>query len=162
MLDAWLEIGARLSLSVVAGAVIGLNRDLHNKPAGVRTHGLVSLGTALAVIVVLPPGEDLSQHHDALSRVVQGVVTGIGFLGAGVILRNPAGKRVHGLTTAAAIWFAAILGLACGAGRYGAVLTGLALGLVVVLLGGPFEQWFRRDGAHAVESDPNRPSPPEA
>jgi len=74
VLDAWLEIGARLSLSVVAGAVIGLNRDLHNKPAGVRTHGLVSLGTALAVIVVLPPGEDLTQHHDALSRVVQGVV----------------------------------------------------------------------------------------
>lgn len=162
MLDAWLEITARLSLSVVAGAVIGLNRDLHNKPAGVRTHGLVSLGTALAVIVVLPPGEDVAHAYDALSRVVQGVVTGIGFLGAGVILRNPAGKRVHGLTTAAAIWFAAILGLACGAGRYGAVMAGLALGLVVMLLGGPFEQWFRRNGAHETEADPEHPPPPEA
>jgi len=157
--DAWMEIGARLSLSVVVGAVIGLNRDLHKKPAGVRTHGLVCLGTALAVIVLAPPGEDVSQRHDALSRVIQGVVTGIGFLGAGVILRDAASKHVTGLTTAAAIWFAAILGLACGMGRYGIVLAGLALGLVVMLLGGPFERWFRRDD-RPQEKD-RGPNPPE-
>ncbi|MGH8171575.1 MAG: MgtC/SapB family protein [Rhodanobacteraceae bacterium] len=150
-----MEISARLSLSVVAGTVIGLNRDLHNKPAGVRTHALVCLGTALAVIVVLPPGEDVD-HRDALSRVIQGVVTGIGFLGAGVILRDSASRHVRGLTTAAAIWFAAILGLACGAGRYGVVIAGLVLGLVVVQLGGPFERWFRRGQV----PDDRGPDPP--
>jgi putative Mg2+ transporter-C (MgtC) family protein len=155
VLDPTLEIAARLSLSVVAGAAIGLNRDLHNKPAGVRTHALVSLGTALAVLVVQPPGEGAELHVDSLSRVIQGVVTGIGFLGAGVILRDSTSRHVRGLTTAAAIWFAAILGVASGSGRYGIVVGGLALGLVVMLLGGPFERWFRRN----EPSDTHGPPP---
>ena len=65
----------------------------------------------------MPPGQDDAHRVDALSRVIQGVLTGIGFLGAGVILRDPVKRHVHGLTTAAAIWLAALLGVACGAGR---------------------------------------------
>ena len=157
MTDLWLEIVARLSLSVVVGAVLGLNRDLHGKPAGVRTHALVCLGTALAVVLVLPPGDDINHHIDALSRVIQGIVTGIGFLGAGVIVRDVTRKHVTGLTTAAAIWFAAILGLACGMGKYLPVGVALALGLIVVVFGGPFERLFRRrkrSGAETGEEDP--------
>ena len=158
MFNDWIEIGARLALSVLAGTIIGLNRDLHGKPAGVRTHSLVSLGTALAVILVVPLHDDVAMRYDALSRVIQGVVTGIGFLGAGVIVRDAAKKHVSGLTTAAAIWFAAILGLACGAGQYVPVIMALALGLLVVLCGGPFERWFRPRGAH--EDDPSNPPTP--
>lgn len=134
----------RLALSVVVGGLIGLNRDLAHKPAGVRTHALVSLGTALMVIVVMPVGEDNAHHYDALSRVIQGVLTGIGFLGAGVILRDPASHHVSGLTTAAAVWLAALIGVACGAGNYAVVLIALVLGLVVVVCGGPLERWFRK------------------
>jgi len=155
VLDVWLEISARLSLAVVVGAVIGLNRDLHRKPAGVRTNALVSLGTALTVIVIAPPGDDLIHRYDALSRVIQGVVTGIGFLGAGVIVRDSARKHVSGLTTAAAIWFSAILGLACGTGAYMPVVVALALALIVITCGGPFERWFRpRDESSGDEEPP--------
>jgi hypothetical protein len=69
--------------------VVGLNRDLHHKQAGVRTNALVSLGAALAVIVVMPPGESDSQRIDALSRVIQGVLTGIGFLGGASAASRP-------------------------------------------------------------------------
>jgi putative Mg2+ transporter-C (MgtC) family protein len=144
MNEVWIDIVARLALAVVVGAAIGLNRDLHHKQAGVRTNALVSLGAALAVIVVAPPGMDETHRIDAMSRVIQGVLTGIGFLGAGVILRDSESRRVTGLTTAAAIWLAALLGVAAGAGAYVPVLTALVLGLAAVACGGPFEKWFRR------------------
>ena len=144
MPDAWLDIVARLSLSLVVGAVIGLNRDLHHKQAGVRTNVLVSLGAALAVIVVMP-GQDDAHRIDALSRVIQGVLTGIGFLGAGVILRDPVKHHVTGLTTAAAVWLAALLGVACGTGAYFTVIVTLILALIAIAFGGSFENWFRRN-----------------
>ncbi|HEY6894050.1 MAG TPA: MgtC/SapB family protein [Rhodanobacteraceae bacterium] len=144
MHDAWLDIAARLALSVVVGAAIGLNRDLHHKQAGVRTNALVSLGAALVIVLVFPPGENPAPRYDAMSRVIQGVLTGIGFLGAGVILRDPATRHVSGLTTAAAIWLAALLGVACGAGAYVAVAIALVLALIAIAGGGAFERWFRR------------------
>ena len=144
MPDAWLDIAARLALSVVVGAAIGLNRDLHHKQAGVRTNALVSLGAALSVLIVFPPGDEAARHYDALSRVIQGVLTGIGFLGAGVILRDPASRHVSGLTTAAAVWFSALLGTASGAGAYVPVGIALVLALITIAFGGPFERWFRR------------------
>jgi putative Mg2+ transporter-C (MgtC) family protein len=153
MTDAWLDIVARLALSVVVGAVIGLNRDLHHKQAGVRTNALVSLGAALAVLVVMPPGVDDTHRIDAMSRVIQGVLTGIGFLGAGVILRDPISRHVSGLTTAAAVWLSALLGIACGAGAYIAVGVALLLGLGVIVCGGPFEGWFRKTKDRATKND---------
>src|SRR4051794_41878170 len=91
----------RLIVAFVFGALFGLNRELHGKSAGFRTHALVSLGAAAATLVVLKsPDGTLSTDANAVGRVVQGLLTGVGFLGAGVILHEPAGI-VRGLTTAA-------------------------------------------------------------
>jgi putative Mg2+ transporter-C (MgtC) family protein len=155
MPDAWLDIVARLALSAVVGAAIGLNRDLHHKQAGVRTNALVSLGAALAVLLVFPPDDEPARHYDALSRVIQGVLTGIGFLGAGVILRDPASRRISGLTTAAAVWLSALLGTAAGAGAYVPVGAALAIALLAIACGGPFERWFRQ----RFQSPSKRPDP---
>lgn len=143
-LDDQLIVALRLALAMLVGGLIGLNRDLRHKPAGVRTHALVSIGTALMVVVIAPPGSNDALRIDALSRVMQGVLTGIGFLGAGVILRDPGTHHVSGLTTAATIWLTALLGVACGAGYY--VATGLALGFsaLAVLYGGRVERSWRR------------------
>ena len=105
------DIVMRLGLAALAGAALGLNRDLHGKPTGVRTLGLVGLASALIVIAV--------GHGDGdVSRVMQGIVTGIGFLGAGVIIRSEKGKHVHNLTTAACVWLTACIGTACGVGEW--------------------------------------------
>jgi putative Mg2+ transporter-C (MgtC) family protein len=90
-----------------------------------------------------------------LSRVIQGVLTGIGFLGAGVILRDPSTRRVSGLTTAAAIWLAALLGIASGAGAYRIAALAIVFGLVAIVCGGPFERLFRRS-VEPQESDADR------
>ena len=132
-----LEILLRLLAAFTCGAVIGLNREFHNKPAGFRTFALVSLGSAVAVIVI---EQEYGTGPDAVSRVIQGVLTGIGFLGAGVIFRRMAPAKVAGLTTAAAVWLTAGLGVAAGAGQYFVAFTAAALGLVLLLLGGPFER----------------------
>src|SRR5438552_8899016 len=103
------ETALRLSAALIVGTILGLNRELHGKPAGLRTHALVTLGAALAAIVSLGfPGEPRSMDPNAISRVLQGILTGIGFLGAGVILRDPNG-HVTGLSTAAPIWICAVL-----------------------------------------------------
>ena len=140
------ELLARLGAAILIGAVIGLNRQLKHKPAGLRTHALVSLGAATITALITWNGGAGSgnsggfAHYDALSRVVQGIITGIGFLGAGVILRGESGHTVHGLTTAASIWLAACLGAACGAGAW--IITGAAFALVMLILigGGPLER----------------------
>ena len=98
------EVVLRLCAATVLGAAIGLNRDLRGKPTGVRTLGLVSLGAALIVIAIVEGGPGPQGTVDAVSRAVQGIITGIGFLGAGVIIRDTQGQHIHGLTTAACIW----------------------------------------------------------
>lgn len=138
------EIVLRLGAALILGSALGLNRELHGKPAGLRTHGLVSLGAAVAAIVSLGfPGETKAIDPNAVSRVLQGILTGIGFLGAGVILRDPTG-HVTGLTTAATIWVCATLGVACGLGYWPVV--GIALGLTVIALafGKPIEHFAER------------------
>ena len=138
------EIAVRLGAALILGSALGLNRELHGKPAGLRTHALVSLGAAVATVISLGfPGESKSIDPNAIGRVLQGILTGIGFLGAGVILRDPNG-HVTGLTTAATIWICAVLGTACGLG-YWSVL-GIAVGLTMISLafGGPVEQLAER------------------
>lgn len=140
-----LDICLRLLLATGIGAVIGLNRDLHGKPAGLRTHALVALGSALIVLVAgRLPGALESHAADAQSRVIQGLITGIGFLGAGVILHRPADNRVQGLTTAAAVWIAALIGAACGAGVFLPVLVAALLLALVLAFGGDFERAVHR------------------
>ena len=155
-----LEIAIRLAAATFAGAVIGLNRDLRRKPAGVRTHALVTLGAAISTLLIVhfEPGGQVA-NADALSRVVQGIITGIGFLGAGVILRDAAG-RVSGLTTAATIWICAALGTLCGVGDWALLLMSLGLVLLILLAGGPVEmvaeRLFRR-GRSSVEGPRDAP-----
>ena len=138
------ETSARLLIAVLFGALIGINRDLHGKPAGLRTHSLVALGAALAVLASARLAGSGDHQADVVSRVAQGVLTGVGFLGAGVILRDPGDGRVHGLTTAAAVWVTALFGVASGAGAYREVGAGSALVLLVLWFGGPIERLVRR------------------
>ncbi len=125
----------RLSVATLVGAAIGLNRELHDKPAGLRTHALVTLGAAIvATITLQPQGAGALPDPGAIGRVIQGVLTGIGFLGAGVILRD-VGGHVTGLTTAATIWVCAAIGILCGLGYWSMVVISLLLALVVLVLG---------------------------
>lgn len=116
-LDAGLRIAAALGL----GAAIGLERQIGRHPAGFRTMTLISIGSAAFVLLVLEVGGGTGGMRSdsaaqATSRVLQGLTTGIGFLGAGTIVR--AEKGVHGLTTAAAVWCVAAIGAACGLGEF--------------------------------------------
>ena len=129
----WSEIALRLGAAVVIGAVIGLDRELRHKPAGVRTIGLVSLGSALAVLIVTVTSSDPTVS----SRVIQGVLTGVGFLGAGVIVHHSG--TVEGLTTAASIWAAAALGAGAGLGAWPTVVIGAGLALVLLVVAGWIE-----------------------
>lgn len=142
-----LDILLRLLAAFLCGAAIGLNREFHRKPAGFRTFALVSLGSAIVVISMEDRG-----GPDSISRVIQGVMTGIGFLGAGVIFRREAPSKVSGLTTAAAIWLTAGLGCAAGLGHYKLVLASTGIALLLLLLGGPFERLLL--GGHKRKNEP--------
>lgn len=133
-----LDIALRLLTAALVGVFLGLNRDLHGKPTGVRTLGLVGLGSAIAVSAFAH-----ASSADA-SRVVQGIVTGIGFLGAGVIVRSDQGDHVRGLTTAACVWVTACLGAACGLSEWRIVLPGLLIVLILLIFGGRFEKAIHR------------------
>lgn len=126
------QVCVRLAVAVLIGGVFGLNRELHGKPAGLRTHALVTLGASLATMLTLQSRlVDAGPDANALGRIIQGILTGVGFLGAGVILRDTAG-HVTGLTTAATIWVCAGLGIACGLGYWS--LVGVSGGLVLAVL----------------------------
>jgi putative Mg2+ transporter-C (MgtC) family protein len=142
-----IDIALRLGAAVIVGVVIGINRDLTNKPIGMRTLGLVSLGAAVVSLSSIH-FEGLANHPDALSRVIQGIIqgimAGIGFIGAGVILRDVQTQTVTGLTTAATVWVTAALGIACAlaAWKIVALSVGFALFLLVGL--GWLEDFFAR------------------
>jgi putative Mg2+ transporter-C (MgtC) family protein len=148
------ETALRLGAALLLGGVLGLNRELHGKPAGLRTHALVSLGAAVATIVVLrTPNGSLAIDQNAIGRVVQGILTGIGFLGAGVILRDPAG-HVTGLTTAATIWICAVLGIVCGLGYWYVLAVTIGLTAVTLLFGRPAERLAERLFKKRREAEP--------
>jgi putative Mg2+ transporter-C (MgtC) family protein len=140
MLD-WLEIFERLGAALAIGSAIGLNRELHHKWVGMRTLGLVALGSAVAVLAVVVA----TKNPDAdASRVIQGVITGVGFLGAGVILHGPTGAQVQGLTTAAAIWITASLGVLCGFGAWRILFIAGALTFFLLIAGAFIEKWSNK------------------
>jgi putative Mg2+ transporter-C (MgtC) family protein len=138
----WTDALLRLGAATLIGAVIGLDRDLHGKPTGVRTMGIVALGAAVIVLASQYPAH--MADVAAGSRVMQGIITGIGFLGAGVILHKPDGGRVHGLTTAASIWLTACIGAACGAGAWPIVISASVLVAIVLGFGRTVEVAFER------------------
>jgi putative Mg2+ transporter-C (MgtC) family protein len=134
-----MEMTLRLFGATVAGMVIGINRDIHNKPIGMRTLGLVSLGAAI-VILSGSVYEGLHFGQDAVSRVVQGILTGLGFLGAGSILRAKDGTEVQGLTTASTVWIAAALGVTAGLGAWFITIAGTLVTLVLLTYGTRLER----------------------
>lgn len=142
------DVISRLAAAALIGGAIGLNRDLHHKPSGLRTLALVGLGSALATI-------SFADDMAAQSRVFQGLLTGIGFLGVGVIVRDISSARVRGLTTAAAIWVTACLGAACGIGELRNVGVAAVILGVVLVAGGPLEKAIHR------RFDPGLPPPDE-
>ena len=122
----------RLSVAMVLGAIIGLQREQYGKPAGLRTHILVAMGSALFVIASVEYG----MSSDGVSRVIQGLAAGIGFIGAGAILKISQHQKIQGLTTAAGIWATAAVGIAVGLGLLGlAVLSVALIWFVLAILG---------------------------
>jgi putative Mg2+ transporter-C (MgtC) family protein len=124
------RIVVRLLVAVVLGGVLGWERESVGAPAGLRTHMLVSLGSALFVLIPLQAGMKMED----LSRVLQGVTAGIGFLGAGAILKQRDRNDVRGLTTAASIWLTAALGVAAGMGREATALLSTLFALVILAI----------------------------
>lgn len=136
----------RLGLAALLGGLLGLQRERSGKEAGIRTHMLVAAGSALVVFVPMHSG----MGADALSRVLQGLLAGVGFLCAGSILKLPTEEHVRGLTTAAGIWMTSAIGMAAGLGREVTAIVSTLLVLGILSLIGP----FRRLGLRKDEPPP--------
>lgn len=134
--ETTIRILTRLLAAMALGAVVGIQRERAGKPAGLRTHMLVAMGTALVVIVCTSGGMD----SDGLSRVIQGIVTGIGFIGTGAILKQSEKLEVHGLTTAAGLWMTAAVGVGVGLGRIGISIVSVIFIYVTLSIFGMIEK----------------------
>jgi len=124
------RVGTRLLVAALLGGVLGYERERAGKAAGIRTHVLVAVGAAMLVAGPLHAGMSTSD----VSRIMQGIVTGIGFLGAGTIVKHHDPGHVGGLTTAAAVWMTAAIGMTAGLGREGLALVGTVLAFAVLML----------------------------
>ncbi|MFM0293034.1 MULTISPECIES: MgtC/SapB family protein [Paraburkholderia] len=122
------QVLMRLGLALILGGILGFERELSRRDAGMRTHMMVAVGAALFVVVPLQAG--FSQ--DNMSRVLQGLVSGIGFLGAGAIIKLSAEREVRGLTTAASLWLSAGVGVAAGLGREATAILSVAIALAIL------------------------------
>lgn len=121
-------------VSLILGATIGLEREIHRKPAGLRTNMLICLGASLFTLI----SKHFGVNPDSETRIIQGVVTGVGFLGAGVLIHQQG--NVHGLTTAATIWLVTAIGIACGARLYGLGVAATILAVAVLMGLNPIER----------------------
>jgi putative Mg2+ transporter-C (MgtC) family protein len=140
------EVAIRLTVAVAIGALLGWDRERWNKPAGIRTHMLVSLGSATFTLLGFEVGEHYSKVNFDPTRVLQGVVGGIGFLGAGAIMQK--GGQVSGITTAAGVWVAGALGAAAGVGAYVLALLATLFAFATLAAAGKLEQLTgKSDGA---------------
>lgn len=140
----------RLFAATLLGALVGIQRERAGKPAGLRTHILVCLGTAVFVLSCSGVGMSL----EGLSRVIQGIVTGIGFIGAGSILKLSEERDIQGLTTAAGVWMTAAIGVSVGLGSLGVALLSTLFTLIILALAGPLElRAEKRREAKAKEPD---------
>ena len=134
-----LRVAVRLLVAALLGGVVGFEREREGKAAGIRTHALVALGAALLTVACLEAGFKSAD----LSRVVQGLITGIGFLGAGTILKTTDEHHIRGLTTAASIWMTTALGVAVALGMLWPALLGVGLAWVILRLMHRVEDWVR-------------------
>jgi putative Mg2+ transporter-C (MgtC) family protein len=143
------DVLLRLGAAAAVGMLIGINRDLQNKPIGMRTLALVALGAAVVAVASIQV-QSMAENPDALSRVIQGIIqgvmAGISFIGAGVILRDPEARTVEGLTTAATVWVTAALGIACGLAAWTTIAAGTALAVLLLAGVGWLEGRFGKPG----------------
>lgn len=140
------KITVRLVISCGLGAVLGLEREVRGRQAGLRTHMLVALGCTLFTVIPLLEG-----GSEALSQTVRGVTAGIGFLGAGAILKQESEKRISGITTAAGIWTTAAMAVAVGAGYVGVAIVATALAWMIL--------YFLNNVAEPIQSHDGRQEP---
>ncbi|MGF1498400.1 MAG: MgtC/SapB family protein [Elainellaceae cyanobacterium] len=133
---SWPQLLLRLGCALLAGGVIGAEREGKDKPAGLRTNMLASFGSAIFVLIPIQIGA-VQQSIEVISRTIQGVVAGIGFLGAGTIMRH---REVQGLTSAAAVWVSASLGVAASCGLWQLSLVGAAVTWLVLRVIERFEK----------------------
>ena len=130
------RVTIRLLAAMLLGAVVGVEREARGKPAGLKTHMLVALGSALFVVVPLELGMPLAE----VARIAQGVATGVGFIGAGAILKLSEAREIQGLTTAATIWMTAAVGMTVGLGGLGIGALSVALTWVILAIIGRIEK----------------------
>ena len=139
-----LELFVRLAIAGLFGAAIGFDRELKNKPAGLRTHTLVSLAAALFTLITFELYHHLVQRGEAEGadpiRIIEAVTSGVAFLAAGAIIRS--GGNVHGLTTGANMWLAGAIGVACGAGFYTLAVLGVVFSVIIITLLQRFEKRY--------------------
>lgn len=139
-LEQLTRVVVRLLLAALLGGLIGLERELAGKAAGLRTHMLVALGSALFVLIPLQAGIEM----DDLSRVIQGLLAGVGFLCAGAILKAASEEQVQGLTTSASLWMTAAIGMGAGLGRDATAVLSTLLALGILSMEGPLRRLFAR------------------
>ena len=145
----------RVFTAFLLGGLVGWERERMRRPAGLRTHMLVAIGSALFVLVPQQAGVVVGD----MSRVIQGIVTGVGFLGAGAIIKHASDQSVQGLTTAAGVWLTAAIGIACGMGREAtAVLSTLLALAVLTVVPHLVGKGTDADGDHNARRDDNRNS----
>jgi putative Mg2+ transporter-C (MgtC) family protein len=149
----FMDLSLRLFLGAFLGSVVGFNRERHHKPAGLRTHALVALAAATFTVIGLFLTPEGSMHDIAgVSRIVQGLVAGVGFVGGGVIMRGSDITEVQGLTTAASILVVTALGAASGLGLWRTAIVTTALTMIILVFGGVLDDFIhRRDRAHPTE-----------
>jgi putative Mg2+ transporter-C (MgtC) family protein len=136
-----IRVSLRLLLAAVLGGLLGIDRKKAGKAAGIRTHMLVCLGAALFVLAPQQAG----MSHGDLSRVIQGVVAGIGFLGAGAIIKRDSEENIEGLTTAAGIWFTAGIGISAGYGKLPLAVLGTVMAFLILSSEAQFSRWIKKD-----------------
>jgi putative Mg2+ transporter-C (MgtC) family protein len=135
-----LETATRLLTATALGAAIGIEREMRQKPAGLRTNMLIAFGACMFTMISIV----LAGPNGIPDRLAGQIVVGIGFLGGGAILRSDSGKTVHGMTTAATIWVNAALGMACGAGAFAMAMTGTAITLAILVVLPPIEAFAEK------------------
>lgn len=140
-LQAWIPMEYVMPIlsAMFFGAIIGIEREIHHKPAGLRTNILICMGAAVFTLLA----QHIGKNTDAESRIIQGVITGVGFLGAGVLMHEQG--SVHGLTTAATIWIVTAVGIACGARAYGIAVAAVIPAILILIGLQPYEQKLRKD-----------------
>ena len=145
------DLVVRLLLAAVLGGLVGIERQFHGQWAGLRTHMTVAMGAATFTVLALSVAAENSMV-DA-TRVIQGIAAGIGFLGAGTILKLSDQLEVKGLTTASAIWLAAAVGTAAGLAEYAVAIAATLIALVILALLRPLEKWFDRRSEGDADGD---------